>query len=204
MNKDELIQLRKELLAGKGKKYTDVFIGGTTDYGIYVDPSEEEKTREEIFGEYTASEIMAVKYFETKLEEIIRNATTKNVDFDGISSPMFLRFFITKEMADKIDNTCHLQPELFDKNNVLKQFVEVTFNYDFIGNTDDAAENYMKNVRETTDMRFLIDYEKFVNYLIERGFDVSITTFEDALSSALKDVQPTITADLTKETKRSK
>ena len=41
-------------------------------------------------------------------------------------------------------------------------------------------------------------------HLIERGFDVNILTFEDALNSALHDVQPVITADLTKETKKSK
>ena len=127
-----------------------------------------------------------------------------NVNFNGISSSMYLRFFITKEMADKVDDTCHLQPELFDKNNIIKDIVEVTFSYDFIGNANELAEDYLNNPFEPLDMKFLINYERFIKLLSERGFNVSITTFEDALNSAIEGNQPIITADFTKKSEFKK
>ena len=197
MNKNELIELRNALLAEIEQNYTNyitAFISGKDSEGIFIQPIGKEKSQN----------IMAVKYYETKLEEIIKNAIRNNVNFNGISSSMYLRFFITKEMADKVDDTCHLQPELFDKNNIIKDIVEVTFSYDFIGNANELAEDYLNNPFEPLDMKFLINYERFIKLLSERGFNVSITTFEDALNSAIEGNQPIITADFTKKSEFKK
>ena len=149
---------------------------------------------------------MVVDYFEGKLEEIIRNAVKQGVEFDGLKTTMFLRYFISQDMADKIDANCCLKQEDFDRNEVLNNIVEVFFGYYFINETKGQldAEKYFNNPNEAYEKSFVVNYERFVNYLMSRGFDVDIPNFDVALEESLNGVEPTIIADLTKETKKTR
>lgn len=204
MNKDELIQLRKALLAERIEKYQNALIDGVIDNKLYVVPEDDEKTSFEIISEGKKSEKKAVEFYESKIEEIIRNAIKRNTDFDGISTLLYVSFFITNEMADKVSNDCHLPLDKFDRKKVYNDYVYIAFSYDFInGNDEIDAGDYLNNPNEPP-VGFIVKYEKFVEDLKEKGFDIDITTFNELLTSALKGNCPTITVDLTKETRKSK
>lgn len=205
MNKEELIEL-KERLQSINKKYTSSLITGITPKGIGIEPSDEYKTSGEIVSQIDDLKSLesTVNYVETKLEEIIRNAVQRGVEFDGIIVPMCIRYFISKKMSDEIDTNCFLKPEKFTTSEILNGIVEVSFNYDFINGLDRFmnADDYLNNSNESYDKTFVLDYEKFVKLLLSRGFEVDIHTFDNCLRKSLSAEHPVIIVNLVKENKK--
>ena len=202
MNKEELIELKEELLNSK-KKYTKVFIDGMIHQSVSMEPGEDisySRIKED-YSSINNPEEEACLYLEKKVEEIIRNATLKDIDFDGISIPMFFRYYVEKDLSDQIDFHCCLDASKFHQEKVLDRFVEVSFNYDFINSNhmNMGAETFLNSQYEPYGTSFVVDYDKFSKALMTRGFEVTNSTFDDILNSSMDGNDSRIVVDLRKE-----
>lgn len=204
MDKSELIKLKEEVSKLK-KSYSKVFFNGTVDDNIYVEPLESYCNLTEIFEKYDPiiDEKIALSYFEKCFLEIVRNATLKGIDFDGIKGSIYISYFVSEDMINNIDKNCNLPIAKFDKNDLLKDLVEITFNFDFITDkNNEAAERYLNNSREIYDKSFIVNYERFTSYLVSKEFVINAKTFYEALNNNLNGKYSTITLDFTKNYKK--
>ena len=209
MSREELVQYKENLLNIR-KEYTKALIDGSTCNEIKIVPSDEYQTNLEIsYQEAFApgnAENEAINYFEFKLREIIRNAVSKNVEFEGISSPLIISFFVSRKIADEINDNCFISTEKFDESEVLNGMVEVSFNFEFINDKNNvlSAENYLNNTGEIYCKNFVVNYKRFVDSLISRGYEVNNENFALALSSAIKGKETIITVKLPEKSKINK
>ena len=195
MSKEDLILLRNQLLAEKARRiYTDALISENT-----IEPSDKYLSKAQIYDSIPFdAEKETVEYFEEKLEEIIRNAINGNVNFSGISSPIIAQFYITRNLVQKLDNNGNLNPNDFDRNEVLDDIVIISFSYNFIGSNHASAESYLNDIRELDMCSFTINYNEFVKVLLEHGFDINAKTFDELLAMNLKGEKVVIAIDFTK------
>ena len=204
MNKEELVNLKEQLLKLK-KGYSKVMIDGTVHNDIYAEPLERFNSKEEIFDKYDPiiDEEIALDYFEKHIDEIINNEILQGLDFDGIKGSICVSFFANDFMTNDIDKLCHLPIDKFDKNNLLKDLVDISFNFDFISDTNnEAAERYLNNPNEIYEKNFTVNYERFTSYLISKGFIIDAKTFNEVLIKSLNGKRPHITINLVKNNKK--
>ena len=207
MNKEELIKLREQLMKSN-EKYTKVSFEGTYDDVIKAEPFDENKTEDDILDEYDPGidEQIALDYFEAKVEEIIKNATLNNVSFDGISTNMYFQYYVNDKMAGEIDEHCYLPIDKYDRKMILNNLVRIAFSFDFIKGKEVVlgAEQYLNDPKEPTCKEFMVHYGRFVGFLISRGFEVNLKTFDESLYSNLNGRYPTITLNFLKDYKKNR
>lgn len=213
MNKEELIKLREQLQKTKEleqkEMYTPVAFNGITDGIISAIPFDDEvKSKEELMDEYDAAicEEDALKYFEEKVEEIIRNATLSGIDFDDIITYMYIHYYINDNMSNYIDENCKILKENFNVNDILKDYVRISFdfNFDKRANDEHEAEGYLNNPKEPACKEFLVHYGRFISFLLSHGFEVNDKTFNESLRRSIEGDYPKIIVNLTKDNVKSR
>ena len=204
MNKEELIKLRESLKTAKTELYRYVMVGEKNDRGINIEHDDgETKSKLELMSSYSnENEQKFIDYIESSLERIVRVAAQRGLDYSQIKMSIGCFNYISEEMAKKIveeEYRRYIPNENFDRNQILSNLQEiyVWFNSD----CEEDVESMLD--KRTLGGTFLVDYNKLVPMLEQRGYSPSAKNANELLDLLFKNEMCDIVVDFTKENYRA-
>lgn len=205
--KEDLIALKRRLQGEE--KYRNVYFhdGNLVNYNNSRPLIKEEiLSNKDLKGEYKA-----LKYFESVLNDIIRELSAYSIDFEEIITGIFPSYFMSeKNICDY--NKSKASSKKFNPDLIFPEVVAVKFDFNVIyegrsmksrsvtpyHTAQDYITTYLTRLNQQSE-QFYVNFEKLAQMMNDHGYKLSINTNSELFESQKSDRFPVTNINFTKQ-----